>query len=398
MATFPVKHFNSDMRGAPVVSGTAGTRISMLDACLINGFGATTITSLTVSGGIATATVSSGSSFDAFAVILLDGATPATLNGEARVITSINDTFTFSTVAPDGAASGTITAKYAPVGGWEKTYSGTNKAAYRSIDPQANGHFLRVDDSPGNYSVVNGYESMSDVDTGVARFPTTALWPGNDTRWYRSTATGSTALSWNLFADSRIFHEAIALMTPSATVYPRYPMSFGDLLPIAPGGDAWNTVINCTGTNSTSYPIPASLISVSASVQQQYGRYCARPISGIGSAVALYAKPYIGASNSASGSDSSFGAGISVVDGRILMSRVVVNETNTPNAAPRAEVPGLYYVPHSGILGNGVAHGDLIAGTGDLSGRLLMVVPAGSAASNAAANGCYFVDVTGPWR
>lgn len=398
MATFPVKYFHSAMRGAPTVSGTAGTRISMLDACLINGFGATTITSLTVSSGIATATVSSGSSFEAGAIVLLAGATPAALNGEARVLTSTSTTFTFATEAPDGSATGTITAKYAPVGEWEKTYSATNKAAYRSVDPQANGHFLWIDDSPSVYSVVCGYESMSDVGTGVARFPTDALWPGSDTRWNRSLSAGSTALPWRLFADSRMFHDAIQLPTPSTTVYPKHPMSFGDLLPLAPGGDAWNTLINCCGSNAASYPVTASLMTGSGSVTQQYGVYCARSISGIGSAVALYKKPYMGATNKASGSDDVFGTGISVVDGRILMSRVVVSEGNNASAAPRAEVPGLYYIPHTGIFGLGVADGDLLSGAGDLSGRSLMVVAAGNAAANAASNGFYLVDVTGPWR
>ena len=59
MATYSVKWFTSDMRGAPVVSGTAGTLIAMLDACLVTGFGVVTATSVTVSGGVATATLPS---------------------------------------------------------------------------------------------------------------------------------------------------------------------------------------------------------------------------------------------------------------------------------------------------------------------------------------------------
>lgn len=88
MVTFPVKYFHSAMRGAPVVSGTAGTMISLLDACLITGFGTVTLTGLNVSGGVASATVSAGSSFEAGAVVLLAGATPDALNGEARVLSA----------------------------------------------------------------------------------------------------------------------------------------------------------------------------------------------------------------------------------------------------------------------------------------------------------------------
>ena len=67
--TYPVKWFSSDMRGAPTISGTAGSRIAALDACLITGFGAVTATGITVSGGIATAAVPSGQSFAQHAVV-----------------------------------------------------------------------------------------------------------------------------------------------------------------------------------------------------------------------------------------------------------------------------------------------------------------------------------------
>ena len=42
MAVFPVKYIHSDMRGAPVLSGTPGAMIGVLDAFLITGFGTVT--------------------------------------------------------------------------------------------------------------------------------------------------------------------------------------------------------------------------------------------------------------------------------------------------------------------------------------------------------------------
>ena len=60
MATFPVKYINNNMRGAPQLPGTAGTLIAVLDAFLITGFGQVTALSVTVAGGIATASLQSG--------------------------------------------------------------------------------------------------------------------------------------------------------------------------------------------------------------------------------------------------------------------------------------------------------------------------------------------------
>ena len=67
---YPVKYIHSGMRGAPVLSGTPGALIGVLDAFLLTGFGMVTAQRVTVSGGVATAHVQSGQSFDAGTVIL----------------------------------------------------------------------------------------------------------------------------------------------------------------------------------------------------------------------------------------------------------------------------------------------------------------------------------------
>lgn len=46
-----VKFFHSEMPSAPVLSGTAGSLLAILDACLVNGWGLMTATSVVVSGG-----------------------------------------------------------------------------------------------------------------------------------------------------------------------------------------------------------------------------------------------------------------------------------------------------------------------------------------------------------
>lgn len=56
--------------------------------------------------------------------------------------------------------------------GWAKEFSGTNLAVYRA--PSGNRLRIRVNDTGTTVARVVGYETMTDVDTGVNPFPTAA--------------------------------------------------------------------------------------------------------------------------------------------------------------------------------------------------------------------------------
>lgn len=398
MATYPVKYFHKAMRGAPTVSGTAGTMIALLDACLINGFGTVTLTSLTVSGGVATATVDAGSSFDEYAVVLIAGATPAELNGEARVLSSTSTGFTFATIAADGAATGTITAKYAPVGSWEKTYSGTNKAVYRSIDPLANGHYLRVDDSSGQYAAVTGYVSMTDVDTGSGPFPTAAQFSSGG-YVSKSGAASGVAVAWKLFADSRTFLTSFAVGSYVGASYVSAPATgFGDPVPIKSGGDAWCTFLHVQ-KNSYMNTRVCSLDNGLGTANTNAAICAARGPDGSGSGVLLVPRSMSGARTGTgiSGDDTGgFGAFTSALDGHLRLARMFL-QGSADQAPARAYVPGLYFVPQSGA-GTSFTDGSTIDGAGELSGRRLMAVRTSDSQVSATVQGVYFVDTTGPWR
>lgn len=217
-----VKWFNSNMSGAPALSGTAGALIAVLDACLINGFGSVTLTSLTVASGVATA-VKSGHGFIDYVVVLIDGATPSALNGEKRITWIDANTFSFdATGIDDQTATGTITAKVAPAG-WSKLYSKTNTAVYQRSDLAATAMLLRVDDTPAQYPSIIMYETMSDVDTGTAPGPTS----GHQS-FGKSSSAGSTAKPWRLFADSRYFF----LQSQPQAVNNWYGnIEYGDIIP-----------------------------------------------------------------------------------------------------------------------------------------------------------------------
>ena len=201
-----VKIFSSTLPGAPVLSGTAGSLIALLDACLVNGFGLKTLDSLVVSAGVATATVSTGHSAQVDAVILLAGATPAALNGEQKVTAITTTTVQFA--APgvaDGPASGTITLKLAPAG-WAKAFAGSNLAAYRSGHVEASGCYLRIDDTAACEARVLGYETLADLATGTGPFPAIA----GGYYWSKSDAANSSARPWWLIGNSRMVYLGLA--------------------------------------------------------------------------------------------------------------------------------------------------------------------------------------------
>jgi hypothetical protein len=192
--------YNSTDASAPVLSGTAGSLIALLDAVLVNGYGS-----------------------------------KASL-------------------------------------GWAKTYSGTNKAVYRSANIASNRFYLRVDEtgvSAGGQkeAQVRGYETMSDVDTGTGPFPlpTDATFP--IVVWSKSNTADATARAWLIFGNDKTFYIRIANGVAS------YMGAFGHSNPLRPG-DGFNTflafhVVNGIGTTQrllgniqpmVNVPAPASQV------------------------------------------------------------------------------------------------------------------------------------------
>lgn len=389
--TYPVKYIHEGMRGAPVLSPAVGTMISLLDAFLLTGFGLTTAVSVSVSSGVATAALQPGESFEEDCVVLVDGATPAVLNGEARVLSSSNSSITWATTAPDGVATGTITIKVAPVGSWEKVFSGTNKAIYRSTDPDSYGGFLRVEHTTALYPSVRGYASMSDVDSGSGAFPTTSQMANPSWPIDVSSVSGA-GRAYQLFADSRFLGVAIAAYSESSMVIAADARGFGDFL-----GDAY-----CVGISV----MPAGNITIQYSgafsaydKDQTYGMTVTlRDAMGVAESARGRVFSYVGNRTplKASGNqDTALGPFPSPIDGRLRLSRLFF--TDTDNLTPRAEVPGIYFAPHSALAAR-FTRGAKVAGEGDLVGHTLMAVPCTDATISASATGFYFIDITGPWR
>lgn len=248
-----VKWFTSGMPNGPILRGQAGALIELLDACLINGFDPRPVNAITVSGGVATVTISAGNPFEAHAVIRITGVTGdlSALNDDWRIATAGASTFTFTCPGiADGAADGTITVKRAPAG-WTKQFAATHKAVYRSSEPYASGNVVRFDDADARTAYVRGYESMADADTGEGPFPTTSQVSGGGLRWHKSSTANASARNWELFCDGGLLHLFIALDTSYGADYEWY--TCGDIVSFVPG-DGYHHAL--TGFTVGPYPFP----------------------------------------------------------------------------------------------------------------------------------------------
>ena len=129
MTDLTVKFFNSGMTGAPQIANNWGDLVTMLDACIVNGFALKAIDTMTFADGIATATISAGHAYRLEQVLEIAADQPE-YNGQFRVIATTATTFTFAAtgtpVSPATSAT-SLSAKVAPLG-WEKAFAGTDKA------------------------------------------------------------------------------------------------------------------------------------------------------------------------------------------------------------------------------------------------------------------------------
>lgn len=390
-----VKVFHSGMLNTPVLGPAIGAGLPVLSACLSDGFGLVTVNSLVVASGIATASISSGHSFSAGTVALIAGATPAGLNGEKRVIASTTTTITFDAAGiADGSATGTITAKVAPLG-FTKAFTGTNVAAFKSSNPASTGCYLRVDDTATVSMRVVGYESMTDVNTGIGAFPTAAQVSGG--AFWPKGYSGSTSRAWMIVGDSRGFYYWAASGN-TANFPAQSPLYyFGDYKAFR-SASAWACVLSATTVDATAFSgLIAADMAYSDLTTGSTSMWSPRNYTGLGSAAvvnkvgALHWNNAGAISGSASGyTQSGAMAYPNPADNSLITCDVLVMQLGFAGT-----FPGLLHTPQN--CRSVFNHMDKVAGAGSMDGRSLMASWVGSPGANTY-NGVAFLDVTGPWR
>lgn len=395
MAEISVKYFHSAMAGAPVLSGTAGALKDILAACLVSGFGLKSVVSLSVVGGVATASYSAGHPFVEGATALFAGATPADLNGEKRVLATSGSTVSFA--APgvaDGAATGTITSRVAAAG-WQELYAGTtNVLVLAPTVPEATQCALRVDDNGATTARVVGYESMSSASAGTGAFPSAAQ-QASGLYWGKSNAADATPRPWMLWADAQQF---VLYVAPHAS-NPTHGVLYGsgDML-AEKSGDAFSNFLNggATAAEVTTSGSPVEgCLGYANGISAGKSLYVARAATGIGSAQLL---KKVAAHNTAAAY-----SGMAAYNGNAL--KYPNGPDNSLRLSPlellgdeglRGAVAGVLHTPQG--IGGAFAAGDTINGEGVFAGRKLVAVRVGPPGGAVDSAGTAFIDASGPWR
>lgn len=384
-----IYNFDSSQTGAPVLSGTAGALRTLLKACLVDGFGAGAVATLSVTGGVATATYAGAHPFVPGRVAEISGATPAELNGKKIVAATTGNSITFPAPGvPDGAATGTISSK-AAAPGWLELFAGTltNVIALKPSVPEATGCVLRVDDTGNTNARVRAYESMSDIATGLGPTPMDAQVNGG-LYWPKSGAANAAARPWWLVADERGFYLAVS---PQGT--DRYTLLHAGDIASFKSGDAYGYLVTGNQSDQTAVgAVPDGCCGYSHR-SARGGAYLVRAHTAIGQAIAAQR---LGAHHNGVTSDVYAGsAGYSLGSYPNGPNNGLMTSTLELHAlGVRGSLPGLLHPVQD--CGNAFSSGAFVDGTDDLAGRRLLAQrvapPVGSVTP-----GTVFLDCTGPW-
>ena len=371
-----VKFFSNSTLGCPALNQVQGGLLTLLDAVLVDGFQVKAPDSFSVSAGLGTLTYPSAPGYEEGQVLALSGAATSQHNVQWRVLSvsgvevTVNaEGFPDEVVAPDPVFS----TKVAPLG-FEKLFSGTNTAAYRSLAIDSTRMILRVDDSVSTtYANVRGFETMASIDdlTGPM-FPTSAQRPNST--WGKSG-------TWTIIGDDRFFYFTRRhVSTPDCWS----THIFGDILPHKVGDGTHCALSSATGLGENYYLTREGAWSADYGSGSAPSVYLARAIGQVGGSSdhVVFTTGDLSPSNNPfrptypSSADNS----LIVVPGRYVVERAT--------KALRGELPGAFWSPQVVILANGLKLANV------LSGRDLRAIYS----SDSNWDRTWFVDATGPWR
>lgn len=382
-----VKWAASDRAGAPVLSGTKGALPALLNAVLVTGYNIKSVTGATAASGAVTLPVGSGHGFAKDDVVLVEGATGvyAALNAEFDVISTDAISVTVSASVPDGAVTGSITVKFAPLG-WESPFSRTNVCTYRSKNLTSSRAVLRVDhDTNERNVIVTGYESMSSINTGVNQFPSVAQLGSDSYRWPVSDTANTSSRRWQIIGDDKTFYLILApARTASSPTTAQFGVGFGDIEDWRPGSvfSAW-----ISGSKGPVATMAFDLYNFAMPVYASFHNYLQRDYTGVTpSTLAAATVPGALIADMAIGRNIAPDGVASRVDGGITAAPALVVEAGN---LIRGKYRGLYW-PYVG--GQGTTDYIITPTVGDPAGRMLLI-----GGDTAYGQFCCLFDLKGAW-
>lgn len=267
--------------------------------------------------------------------------------------------------------------------GWTKPFTGTGKAAFQQ-GTGSNSFFLRVDDNgPGagtfKEARIVGYETMSDVDTGVAPFPTVAQFAtGLFIR--KSVSADATPRAWIIAADSRTFYLFIKTGDVS-TVY--FTTMFGEFYSFV-AADGYRCMLIARDVENTTSTTNEHLSELSNASSTVSGHYVARGHTGVGGSVQV-AKH--GDLAKAVGATRTVGSCPypNPADGGLYLAPIwITDPTTAPVNGYRGRLRGFWHYCHPAAS---ATDGDTFTGVGELAGKTFLVISELYNPSNLAAIG-----------
>ncbi len=395
-----IKVFTSLQQGAPTINGVTGSLITALDAILVNGYGQVNVSSITRSGTTATVTTATAHGLATGDVALIAGAVETAYNGEFVITRTSATTFTYDVAgSPSTPATGTITSKRAP-GGFTKTFSGTNKAVYRSNDLSSRRHYFRIlDDGTTSGGAREarlwGYVTMSDVDTGTDIYPTSGQ-HANGFYCQKSDTADSTGRHWVLITDGKtVYHFAYISSTTASDdiTAPGAIMSafaFGDAIEFKPGDAYLSFVTGNPTANQFSSPQYCGLFNGATSIT------AATPSTSQGTLI--MARDFTAVAGArqtqifASGMNSTIGGTANISYPHQLDNGFYMVPALLTQASPsliRGRLPGFFEPLHSNCFPNT----QIVENVQGYTGRKFMMLWG----KNGSSIGACLIDITGPW-
>ncbi len=386
----PVRSYGAERAGWPDLNGNSASLIALLDAVLVNGSSTLSVSSITRSSTTATVTTATAHDYQTGDWILVADANEAAYNGAVKITRGSSTTFTYEvTGSPTTPATGTITCRYAP-GGFEKKYSGTDKAVYRSLRSDSNKHYLRVvDDASGGATyksaVCYSWESMDDVDTGTAGCPTP-----NAQHWAKSNTTDGTARWWRIITDGRLvyFFAGTDIAKTAGSDSANGAMAvWGDFLSLK-AGDVYNVIHAAYSAAYTSLSATNSFLAScisNSSYSTNKSINIARSLLGTAAVVAN-----IGVQGGSAGAAASLGSTAFIpfpnkADTGFYIAPCVLYEPDYQSL--RGVMPGAYESYHGRCFHNNAD----ITGVAGMSGRVFVMLHARSGTQL----GGLVIDITG---
>lgn len=418
--TTGVKIIKSTDSGAPVLSGTAGALLGVLDCCLIVNNVRSTADDASFNNNDVEARLEAGTPFLLFPTafgaagdrtyigmpvkfdrVKFNFATPQTggtavyeyWNGSAWTALvsatdgttglTANGTITWTIASQTGWAANAVNSitqfwirarvtgtplgvsplvNYITVGGWTRAFSGTNLAAYRQGG--GSGLFLRIDDTGTTNGRGVGYEAMTAISTGTGLFPTDVQISGGN-YWSKSATADATARLWIAAATDRMIILQVS-HTSTANATDAFVGLFGDIKSYK-SGDAYGVLhIGGTVTPATANQMHNIVTSVGSTC---VGHYMPRGYSQLGTSVLVGkhtdSAKFIGGTTMGGSVAMPYPNG---PDGGLYLAPVWVHEI--ADSSVRGSVPGVWAPMHNKPL----QHLDTFSGTGALAGRTFLAL------------------------